>query len=124
MIGIVNGDMGLGGGGVYHHESTQQQQQYLQQQQQHPSSHHAQHSSLGHGHPHSQLQHLHHNFHQHGGAVAGPSSRIHAVSSMEDIRKEKKRKEISGKVGKEMGDRRDELSIVFDQSPLSCLTHI
>lgn len=121
MIGIVNGDMG----GVYHHESTQQQQQYLQQQQQHPSSHHAQHSSLGHGHPsHSQLQHLHHNFHQHGGAVAGPSSRIHAVSSMEDIRKEKKRKEISGKVGKEMGDRRDELSIVFDQSPLSCLTHI
>ena len=111
VIGIVDGDMGLGGGG-YHHGSTQQQQQHLQ----HSPSHHAQHSSLGHGHPPSHLhqnQHLHHNFHQHGGVVAGPSSRVHTAGSLDDIRKEKRRKDISGKLGKEMGDRRDELSFFF-----------
>lgn len=55
--------------------------------------------------------HLHHNFHQHGGAVAGPSSRVHVTGSMDDTRKDsRKRKDVSGKLGKEMGDRRDELS--------------
>jgi hypothetical protein len=55
--------------------------------------------------------HLHHNFHQHGGAVAGPSSRAHVTASMDDTRKDnRKRKDVSGKLGKEMGDRRDELS--------------
>lgn len=88
-------------GGAYRHPSNSttqlQQQQHLQQ---HPSSssHHTQHSSLGHGHPPS---HLHHNFHQHGGAVG-------------DTRKDsRKRKDVSGKLGKEMGDRRDELSFFF-----------
>ena len=59
----------------------------------------------------SSQAHLHHNFHQHGGAVAGPSSRVHVTGSMDDTRKDnRKRKEVSGKLGKEMGDRRDELS--------------
>ena len=121
IVGIVNGDMALGGGGGggggsgYHHGSGSgggtQQQQHL------PSHHAQQHASLGHGHPLSHLhqnQHLHHNFHQHGGgAVAGPSSRVHATGSMDDMRKEKKRKDISGKLSKEIGDRRDELSISF-----------
>ncbi|KAJ7693943.1 hypothetical protein B0H17DRAFT_1009776 [Mycena rosella] len=44
----------------------------------------------------------------HHNAVAGPSSRTHN-SSMDDVKKEtKKRKEISGKLGKEMSDRRDD----------------
>ena len=77
-------------GGGYRNTTQLQQHQHLQQ---HP--HHTQHSSLGHGHPPS---HLHHNFHQHGGAVG-------------DTRKDsRKRKDVSGKLGKEMGDRRDELS--------------
>ena len=64
--------------------------------------------------------HLHHNFHQHGGAVAGPSSRPH-VASMDDTRKDnRKRKDVSGKLGKEMGDRRDELSF-FLSFLLFCL---
>jgi hypothetical protein len=116
IIGVVNGDMGLGGGSGYRHGSNSTQLQQQQHIQQHPS-HHAQHSPLGHGHPLSHLhqnQHLHHNFHQHGGAVAGPSSRVHIVGSMDDTRKDnRKRKEISGKLGKEMGDRRDELSLFW-----------
>ncbi|KAJ7930128.1 hypothetical protein B0H13DRAFT_1963424 [Mycena leptocephala] len=45
---------------------------------------------------------------QHHNAVAGPSSRTHNIP-MEDVKKEtKKRKEISGKLGKEMNDRRDD----------------
>ncbi|KAJ7793572.1 hypothetical protein B0H14DRAFT_2925946 [Mycena olivaceomarginata] len=45
---------------------------------------------------------------QHHNAVAGPSSRTHSIP-MEDVKKEpKKRKEISGKLGKEMNDRRDD----------------
>ena len=102
-----------GGGGYRHGSNSTQLQQQQQHLQQHPSSsHHAQqHSSLGHGHP---LSHLHHNFHQHGGAVAGPSSRVHVSGSMDDTRKDnRKRKEVSGKLGKEMGDRRDELSFLF-----------
>ncbi|KAJ7734013.1 hypothetical protein DFH07DRAFT_944773 [Mycena maculata] len=45
---------------------------------------------------------------QHHNAVAGPSSRTHTIP-MEDVKKEtKKRKELSGKLGKEMNDRRDD----------------
>ena len=119
MVGVVNGDMGLSAGSGYRHASNSTQLQQQQQQlQQHPS-HHPQHSHspLGHGQPLSHLhqnQHLHHNFHQHGGAVAGPSSRVHVPGSIDDTRKDnRKRKEISGKLGKEMGDRRDELSLTF-----------
>ncbi|KIK81525.1 hypothetical protein PAXRUDRAFT_832783 [Paxillus rubicundulus Ve08.2h10] len=58
--------------------------------------------------PHIQAQaqlqgsnpHIHH---AHNGLVAGPSTRIH-----DDPKRDKKRKDISGKVGKEMSDRRDE----------------
>ncbi|KAK7054130.1 hypothetical protein R3P38DRAFT_2683820 [Favolaschia claudopus] len=43
---------------------------------------------------------------QHHNAIAGPSSRI---IPMEDVKKDtKKRKDISGKLGKEMNDRRDD----------------
>ncbi|KIJ65188.1 hypothetical protein HYDPIDRAFT_111082 [Hydnomerulius pinastri MD-312] len=59
--------------------------------------------------PHIQAQgqlqgsgpHIHH-VHHHA-PVAGPSTRTH-----DDPKKDKKRKDISGKVGKEMSDRRDE----------------
>ncbi|KAF7352464.1 hypothetical protein MVEN_01211300 [Mycena venus] len=45
---------------------------------------------------------------QHHNAVAGPSSRAHNIP-MEDVKKETKtRKQISGKLGKEMNDRRDD----------------
>ncbi|KAF7355653.1 hypothetical protein MSAN_01483100 [Mycena sanguinolenta] len=47
---------------------------------------------------------------QHHNAVAGPSSRTHSMP-MEDVKKEsssKKRKDLSGKLGKEMHDRRDD----------------
>ncbi|KAJ6466706.1 hypothetical protein C8R47DRAFT_1025100 [Mycena vitilis] len=45
---------------------------------------------------------------QHHNAVAGPSSRTHNAG-MEDGKKEtKKRKDLSGKLGKEMSDRRDD----------------
>ncbi|KAJ7437816.1 hypothetical protein B0H11DRAFT_2255073 [Mycena galericulata] len=45
---------------------------------------------------------------QHHNAIAGPSSRTHTIP-MEEVKKEpKKRKELSGKLGKEMNDRRDD----------------
>ncbi|KAJ7044710.1 hypothetical protein C8F04DRAFT_1027093 [Mycena alexandri] len=49
--------------------------------------------------------------HQHHNAVAGPSSRAHNMGGgMDEVKKDntKKRKEISGKLGKEMNDRRDD----------------
>lgn len=48
--------------------------------------------------------HIHH-VHHHT-PVAGPSTRTQVV--VDDSKREKKRKDISGKVGKEMSDRRDE----------------
>ncbi|KAF8159868.1 hypothetical protein B0H34DRAFT_705163 [Crassisporium funariophilum] len=88
----VNGDMGV----AYHHGGIQQHM--------HPSQSHMHQSN-----PHSQHQH------QQGGGVAGPSSR-HAVVSMEDGRKDKKRKDVSGKLGKEMSDRRDDSGRHFTES--------
>ncbi|KAJ7498573.1 hypothetical protein FB451DRAFT_1384379 [Mycena latifolia] len=45
---------------------------------------------------------------QHHNAVAGPSSRTHNIA-VDDVKKDtKKRKELSGKLGKEMNDRRDD----------------
>ncbi|KAJ7715137.1 hypothetical protein B0H16DRAFT_1435207 [Mycena metata] len=48
--------------------------------------------------------------HQHHNAVAGPSSRAHNMGGMDEVKKDntKKRKDISGKLGKEMNDRRDD----------------
>jgi hypothetical protein len=82
---------------------------------------------------------------QHHNAVAGPSSRTHSMClaslsfllfflgffskkltlvediPMEDVKKEtKKRKEISGKLGKEMNDRRDECVFPRVCLPLPC----
>ncbi|KAJ7167561.1 hypothetical protein C8R46DRAFT_1093408 [Mycena filopes] len=45
---------------------------------------------------------------QHHNAVAGPSSRAHNMGVDEGKKDTKKRKEISGKLGKEMNDRRDD----------------
>ncbi|KAF8213923.1 hypothetical protein K438DRAFT_1802531 [Mycena galopus ATCC 62051] len=47
---------------------------------------------------------------QHHNAVAGPSSRTHSIPMDEvNVKKEtKKRKDLSGKLGKEMSDRRDD----------------
>ncbi|KAF4569764.1 hypothetical protein EYR40_008743 [Pleurotus pulmonarius] len=45
-------------------------------------------------------------YHHNHAVVAGPSSRPHVIG--DDARKEKKRKELAGKLGKEMNERRDD----------------
>ncbi|KAF8625038.1 hypothetical protein AX17_006952 [Amanita inopinata Kibby_2008] len=63
------------------------------------------HGTIGHGAPHGHA----HVGHTHGhAAMAGPSSRIHGLSGMDDAKKDRRRKEIAGKLGKEMSDRRED----------------